>query len=151
MRLVAMLLMVAACGSAGSATVVEVPPQDLPPPQPTQQVVVEAAPVFRAGEQWVGTYVCAQGRTDLVLHIDRVAADTVDAVFEFSHSPSGAGGAYQMRGTIDGSAGVHLVPGRWLDQPPNYVSVGMTGAVRGDAFTGRMDNPSCGSFTLQRR
>lgn len=151
-HLVALLALSACAPAASSATVIEVPPQEaLPTPQPTAQVAVQAAPVMQAGEDWVGTYTCAQGRTTLVLHVDRVSGSTVDAVFQFSHSPSGAAGAYQMRGTLDGSGGVNLVPGRWLDQPQGYVSVGMTGGVRGDAFTGRMDHESCGTFALRRR
>jgi len=30
------------------------------------------------------------------------------------------------------------------------VSVGMTGIVRGDVYAGRIDNPSCTTFSLTR-
>ncbi len=152
------LCALAACGGGGSATVVEVPPQEVAPsPQPTDPVVQPVQPVavdalpMHSHELWAGTYVCAQGRTDLVLHVDRVSGGTIDAVFEFSHSPSGAGGAYRMSGSIDGDGTVQLTPGQWLDQPSGYVSVGMHGSVRGDAFRGRMDHPTCSTFALRRR
>lgn len=150
----ALVFSVCAC-SASSVTVTEVPPQELPPsPQPTAQtVMVEVAPAtpMHSGEQWVGTYECAQGQTDLALHIDMVTPRSVDAIFEFSHAPSGAAGAYKVHGSVDASGNVRLVPGPWLNRPQGYVSVGMSGRVREDAFTGRIDHPTCGSFSLQRR
>ena len=140
-----------ACGSASTSTVVEVPPQDLPPPQATVQVVVAAPALMRGGEEWIGRYVCAQGETDLDLHIDRVVGDSVDARFEFSHGPSGAGGVYGMHGTIAPNGQVTLAPGQWIERPPGYVSVGMHGDIQGNRFAGRIDNSSCGTFDLRRR
>ncbi len=149
-------MLVACGGGGGGATVVEVPPPDqpqpLPQPPPVTVVVqpVAAAPM-RGGEQWVGKYRCAQGVTDLVLHIDAVRGDAVDAVFEFAHGPSGAAGAYRMHGRFDANGGLALAPGQWMDRPENYVSVGMTGVVQGATFSGRIDNPSCGNFSVTRR
>jgi hypothetical protein len=145
--------LLAACGSASTSTVVEIPPtQDLPPPPPPATVQVVAAPsLMRAGEEWVGRYVCAQGETDLDLHIDRVMGDSLEATFEFSHGPSGAGGSYKMRGTIAPNGQVTLTPGAWIDRPSGYMSVGMHGDVRGTRFAGRMDHESCTTFDLRRR
>jgi hypothetical protein len=156
MRAVALLALLAAagCGGGGSGvTVTEVPPQDLPPsPTPSVQPTPVAAPAFmRSGDEWAGTYTCAQGRTDLVLHVERVMGSHVEAVFEFLHGPSNAGGSYRMRGTLNDDGTVRLIPGAWIDQPPGYVTVGMSGRVQGDAFTGRIDNPSCGTFSVRRR
>jgi hypothetical protein len=145
MRPLAALALVA-CGSASSSTVVEIPPQELPPSPPPALVTP-----MNAGEQWIGRYVCAQGSTDLDLHIDRVAGDSIEATFEFSHGPSGAGGAYRMRGTITPSGQVTLVPGPWIERPSGYVSVGMHGDVQGARFFGRMDHASCSTFDLRRR
>lgn len=143
-----------ACGPAETATVVEVPPQELPTASATVQIALPppsvATPVH-PGEEWVGTYQCAQGVTDVIVHIDRVTGSAVDARFEFSHSPSGAAGMYEMRGTVQPDGRAHFLPGRWIDQPPGYVTVGMTGQVQGDAFVGRIDNPSCGGFSVRRR
>ncbi len=142
----------AACGSASTSTVVEVPPPQEPQPPPPATVQVIAAPSpMRAGEEWVGRYVCAQGETDLDLHVDRVMGDSLEATFEFSHGPSGAGGAYKMRGTIAPNGQVTLTPGAWIDRPSGYVSVGMHGDVQGARFAGRMDHASCTTFDLRRR
>lgn len=147
-------LTVAGCGPTETATVVEVPPQELPTATATVEIAPPPTPqptLLHAGEEWVGTYQCAQGVTDVVVHIDRVAGSMVDARFEFSHAPSGAAGMYEMRGTVRPDGRAHFVPGRWIQQPPNYIGVGMTGQVQGDAFVGRIDNPSCGGFNVRRR
>ncbi len=155
MRRLALAWLLWACAPEASATVVEVPPQELPTTpqatvQPTQPVVVETAGPMRSHEEWVGTYTCAQGETELILHLDCSPDGSLAGVFEFSHSPSGAAGAYKMTGSIDANGSVRLVPGPWLQRPTNYMSVGMHGRVRGDTFTGRMDHPSCGNFSLHR-
>jgi hypothetical protein len=154
MKRFALAWLLVACAPEASATVVEVPPQELPTApqatvQPTEPAVDTAGPM-RSHEDWVGTYTCAQGETELILHLDRSADGSIAGVFEFSHSPSGAAGAYKMTGSIDSSGSVRLVPGLWLQRPNNYMSVGMHGRVRGDTFAGRMDNPSCGNFSLHR-
>jgi len=166
MKLVASLPVVlgclAACGGGSSnVTVTEVPPQDLPvqaqatlvqAPAPTATVAVTQALPMRGGEEWFGTYVCAQGPTNLELHIHTVMDDgTIDGVFEFAHDPSGASGSYRLHGTIDTSGNVHLAPSSWIQRPSGYVAVGMTGRVRGDAFTGRIDHTQCGGFSLRHQ
>jgi len=103
------------------------------------------------GEQWSGTYVCAQGQTDLVLTVKHTTSTVLDAIFEFSHSPTGASGSLKMHGTLDANGNVQLVPGQWINQPANYRGVGLQGTIRGDSFTGRVDGPSCSTFSLRRR
>jgi hypothetical protein len=147
-RLVLLASLVVACG-ASPAVVVEVPPQQEPLPQPQQQQP-QPQPVATA-EEWLGTYTCAQGETDLALHVRHTSPDGLEAVFEFSHGPSNANGSYRMRGTIAPNGEITLVPGEWIDRPRNYVSVGMHGVVRGATFTGQMDNPTCSVFSLRRR
>ncbi len=137
--------LVVACG-ASPAVVVEVPPQQQDQ-QPQQQ---QPQPVA-AADEWLGTYTCAQGETDLALHVRHTSPDGLEAVFEFSHGPSNANGSYRMRGTMAPNGEITLVPGEWIDRPRNYVSVGMHGVVRGATFTGQMDNPSCSVFSLRRR
>ena len=152
MKALALLSLLVACG--GEVTVTEVPPQPMPPPPPPA-VTVQVVPapqrgLLNAGEDWIGRYQCAQGLTDLDLHIDAVNGDQVDATFIFAHGPSSAAGSYKMRGTIAPDGNVVLVPGPWVARPPNYVSVGMSGVVNGTAFRGRIDNPTCGVFTVRR-
>ena len=152
---VALALALGACAPEPTGTVVEIAPQALPPPPPpvTAQVVVAPPPAvaLRSGDEWIGTYTCAQGQTDLALHVSRVWGENVEAVFDFSHAPSGAAGAYEMRGTVGPEGDVELLPGPWLRHPSGYVSVGMRGTVRGDSFTGRIENSTCGGFALRRR
>jgi hypothetical protein len=151
MKMITIAILIA-CG--GESTVVEVAPQPMPPPPAT---VVAQAPVedgapgpMNAGENWMGRYLCAQGPTDLDLRIDAVTGSTIDATFIFAHGPSGAAGSYKMRGTLAPDGSLVLVPGPWVARPANYVSVGMSGVVRGAVYAGRMDNPSCTTFSLTR-
>ena len=147
-------LCVAACAPEPTATVVEVPPQEAPPP-PTAAApaLVQAPPAWaptRSGDEWVGTYTCAQGETDLALHVRQVRDGTIEAVFDFSHAASGASGAYVVVGNVLRNH-VTLQPQQWLRRPPGYVMVGMRGEIRGDTFSGRIDDPSCEGFSLRRR
>jgi hypothetical protein len=156
MRSLAFVVALAACGGSSGATVVEVAPEPLPttPPPPTATFVLsqpEAPQVMRSGDTWVGTYVCGQGQTDLSLQVDSVRGSRVDAVFQFSHAPSGAAGAYRMSGTLEPNGSLRLVPGPWIEQPPGYVTVGMSGVVQGDTYRGRIDNPTCTTFSVHRR
>jgi hypothetical protein len=154
-RSTVLMLAVVGCAPAETATVTEVPPQELPTPavgvQTNPQLPPADASLMHAGEEWVGTYVCAQGTTDLTLRVERVMGSSVDAVFDFSHGPSGVAGRYRMRGTLNPDGTAHFVPGPWIDQPDGYISVGMTGRVQGGGFAGRMDHRSCRQFSVQRR
>jgi hypothetical protein len=105
---------------------------------------------MNAGENWMGRYTCAQGTTDLDLRIDAVTGNTVDATFIFAHGPSGAAGSYKMRGSLMPDGSLTLAPGAWVARPANYVSVGMSGVIRGANYSGRIDNPSCSTFSVTR-
>jgi hypothetical protein len=106
---------------------------------------------FRAGDDWSGSYVCVQGRTDLVFHIVASKDDSVSAVFDFTHAPTGVHGAYRMHGRIDPISGeATLTPDEWIEQPPRYVSVGMTGRFAGSSFNGTITHSGCGGFSLHR-
>lgn len=105
---------------------------------------------------WEGRYLCAQGSTGLTLTVRPVGGDVVTAIFAFGPTPENPDvprGSYTMRGTLSaGSHTVHLVPERWLAQPPGYVMVGMTGTfdVARGVMQGSIDHPSCGPFQLRR-
>jgi len=153
----ALLSLLVACGGS-EVSVVEVPPQPmpLPPPPATVQVqmqVAQTAPtLMRAGESWIGRYQCAQGMTDLDLRIEAVNGSQIDATFVFAHGPSGAAGSYRMHGAIGPDGSVTFAPTSepWIARPPNYIAVGMSGAVNGDVYRGRIDHSSCGSFNVRR-
>jgi hypothetical protein len=106
---------------------------------------------FALGQRWVGTYHCAQGETNLVLHIADVDGPELRAFFEFDHPPSGVDGLFEMKGswTVDHRS-VTLVPTRWIRKPENYVTVGMRGTVSvgGQRFMGLVDGPGCTNFAL---
>ena len=106
---------------------------------------------FVGGQVWTGTYVCSQGETALWLRIFAATGNDVSATFEFEHVPSGAHGEYELLGRYDPhKRTLVLTPGRWLSQPPNYISVGMSGRVSSDGkrFQGKITEPSCGTFTV---
>jgi hypothetical protein len=106
---------------------------------------------FALGQTWVGTYHCAQGETNLMLHIVDVDGPDLRALFEFDHPPSGAAGLFEMKGswTVDHRS-VTLMPTRWIKKPENYVTVGMRGTVSvgGQRFMGLVDGPGCTHFSL---
>ncbi len=119
------------------------------PPEP----LVEVLP-FAPRQVWLGHYVCAQGRTAMALRISSVRDHTVGAVFEFSHAATGATGSFQVAGRYDpGSRRLALSPGAWIQQPPNYQTVGLAGTVSADGstFTGSIRNSACSTFTVRRR
>jgi hypothetical protein len=107
---------------------------------------------FALGQTWIGTYHCAQGETNLALHIVDVDGPDLRALFEFDHPPSGAEGLFEMKGrwTVDHNS-VELVPTRWIKKPENYVTVGMRGTVSvgGRRFMGLVDGPGCTHFSLR--
>ena len=107
---------------------------------------------MRAGQRWVGSYLCAQGRTQLVLRIVDVSDLRVEAIFDFVHAASGAAGAFRMHGSYDpATRGLLLQPGAWIRRPPNYTSVPIEGRISDDATTyaGRMLHPACGGFAVR--
>jgi hypothetical protein len=145
-----------ACHEATASPTVIALPQGRPGPAVSIVLDDDARPPvppiatpFAAGQQWVGTYQCAQGETDLVLRIVRVQGTRVAAVFEFEHADTGAAGAFELHGEVEpATREVVLAPGAWRTRPPNYVSVGLRGRVDGERFRGRVDHPSCGEFSL---
>jgi hypothetical protein len=130
-------------------------------PAPRLQVQADSAPQpdagddapFRAGELWRGTYLCAQGVTELQLHIERVDGLDIGALFEFAHTDSGASGEFEMSGAYKSpTRRLRLVAGKWLSQPPGYVAVDMEGRVSPDgrSYSGRITTPGCGEFSVRR-
>ncbi len=130
----------------------QAPPPSSPPPR--------GATVNKS--EWQGTYVCAQGPTSLHLAIEQrcvASGCEVSAVFEFGPSPQNPTvphGSYRMRGDLNenerGEPILTLHPEAWIEQPSQYMMVGLT--ATSDAaqqnLRGRIDNPSCGELSLQR-
>ncbi|APR81586.1 Putative serine/threonine-protein kinase pknH [Minicystis rosea] len=112
-------------------------------------------PPFRAGESWKGAYTCGQGQTDLTLRIlEPAPGERVNAIFDFDYGSGKVGGRFLVSGAYDAARGtVTFSPGIWLEQPANWVTVGLTGQVslQKTIFAGKIDNPSCGAFRLVRQ
>ncbi|WP_437592116.1 hypothetical protein [Sorangium sp. So ce1000] len=107
---------------------------------------------FERTRTWIGDYDCPQGTTEMTFRILQVDGDRIKAVFVFHHAESGASGKYLMSGRYDAETRTaSFTPGAWLERPPNYVTVGMTGdlAFDGSLFAGRIEYPDCGAFRLR--
>lgn len=103
---------------------------------------------------YVGRYFCAQGWTDMTLSVVDVEGPRVRMQGTFRHGPTGTQGAYLLRGfCFPSTQRMVLSPQGWVQQPPGYMMVGMSGTVSngGQAFTGRMLHRSCGEFTFTRQ
>lgn len=139
--------------------------------QPAQPAPYRPAPVVQQPpppgatvnkSEWQGQYVCAQGPTALDLKIEQrcvASGCEVSAIFEFGPlpaNPSVPHGSYRMRGDVNqnerGEPVLTLRPDAWIEQPGNYMMVGLT--ATSDAgqqnMVGRIDNQSCGELSLQR-
>ena len=119
-----------------------------------------STPHIESGQVWVGSYLCAQGDTDLQLEITEVDADgTVQAVFDFDHNGD-CSGRYTVSGQLQADGSLVLEPEQagsatagWLENPCGYVSVGLDGAVALQSsgemtYSGTIENPGCGAFLV---
>lgn len=116
---------------------------------------------FAPGQEWVGRYRCLQGDTPLTVQIMEVSKEsggTTDGAYRirgvFGFGRGRQNGGYYVLGRYSPQTGkAAFVPSGWIQRPPGYVAVGMTGSVEanGTAFSGRIDSPVCGDFTLARK
>jgi len=141
------LVMLGGCWSASTA------------PEPVQNVadpnVVEAVPPHSV---WRGKYHCRQGITALELTLDVAESGAANALFVFGpheRNPEIPSGSYQMSGTVreDGPRlVVRLDPRAWIEQPENYVMVGLE--ARSDParqkLVGRITESGCTAVELGR-
>jgi hypothetical protein len=146
-------LLAAGCGPAPYT--IDGPPEvSVPEEGPPDKWIPSGLPrpnPFTEHAVWAGEYDCAQGRTTLRLRVVEAHDQHVRAVFDFHHVPSGAAGRFLVGGVFDEHTGnVRLTPGAWIEQPPDYVTVGMMGRASfdGTRFRGRILGPGCGGFWL---
>lgn len=138
--------------AARRAAPVVAPPVAAPalPPPVLQPVALENP--FEETRTWRGKYICTQGLTDLAFRVTSVSGTEIGAIFQFVHVDSGAAGSYRMTGHYNPRLRtVSFEPGEWLEQPPNYVTISMTGSVSpdGSIFAGRIPHPGCSWFRLR--
>lgn len=99
---------------------------------------------------WVGSYVCAQGKTGLTLTVE----DQVLAEFEFYPLVGGApaaAGRFRMFWQVE-SGRITFRQNSWIDRPGSYVMVDLVADLSADAMTmsGRVIGTGCTTFTVSR-
>jgi hypothetical protein len=107
---------------------------------------------------WTGEYICQQGRTALDLQISGADTRNLSAMFYFHAASDGLlarmlvpNGCFLMRGLYNPAIStLTLVPGKWMQKPFGYVSVGLQGRMKGDTISGQIFGPGCATFLLKR-
>jgi hypothetical protein len=107
---------------------------------------------------WTGRYECAQGVSALQLTLDVEPDGRARAIFDFgplADNPTVPNGSYRLRGTAvpaDDAITVSLQPDEWIDQPENYVMVGIQGGIDAQrhSLRGRILNDSCAWLDVKR-
>jgi hypothetical protein len=106
--------------------------------------------------RWDGTYVCAQGETALRLDLRAGPSGVVSGVFRFSSigqaealNPEIPGGEYPVMGMLAGGA-LSLRPVDVRRMPGSYIPVGVLGSVAGRRMQGRIEGPSCTTFSVRK-
>jgi hypothetical protein len=105
---------------------------------------------------WTGEYTCLQGSTALELVLQPAKdATSLRGWFHFRSTPTNPGvpeGCFEMAGQFDPAGRqLSLLAGRWLRQPPGYVTVDLKGEldVPGTALSGSVVAIGCASFALR--
>jgi len=105
-----------------------------------------------AGQDWAGTYTCAQGLTNAVFHVSSVSPQgLVDGVFDFKFPRTRTHGAFHARGALSPTGALDLEPGDWVTRPRGYNAVGLNGTVHDNQYTGSLNSSHCTTFWLTRR
>ena len=112
---------------------------------------------FEEGQNWSGSYKCLQEITPLKLKITKVSKSSdgqsyeINAIFDFGDE-SHIAGSYNMTGKYEtASRKAAFRPLDWIQQPPEYTAVGMSGKVsNGNKYNGKIDHTSCSNFNLNK-
>jgi hypothetical protein len=105
---------------------------------------------------WEGQYVCAQGVTGLSLFVAPQENGRLRTLFFFyptADNPHVPEGCFEMSGSYDATTGdAEFVAGRWLLQPPGFVTVDLSAEIDEQAadMSGTVDGPGCADFELRR-
>jgi len=107
---------------------------------------------------WRGMYTCRQGLTALQLTIDVSANGDANAIFDFgphAGNPDIPRGSYRMLGTVHESGSklqVRLAPDKWINQPENYMMVGINADSDRERrhLTGWITDEGCAGVEVRR-
>jgi hypothetical protein len=105
---------------------------------------------------YIGTYTCAKGPTDLKLTLKAPEYGPLSGTFTFYLPPGSHTKAYtfSLNGHFDPKSGnFNLNPLKWEGpEPPNYLMVGLKGAVDAKAgkVSGIIDYTGCGRFEAMK-
>lgn len=112
---------------------------------------------YSVSQEYTGTYTCPQGPTDIDLKVLSNPSNPALQYAIFSFGPPGTDlnnnpqGSYLMDGTFDLNSGnLELQPVSWIEEPPSFIMVGMSGNSDdgGATFSGTINSPGCGNFEI---
>jgi len=118
----------------------------------TSAIACRSEGPFRAGQTWIGKYICGQGPTDLTLKIVSAKRGKLEALFDFAHAGSETQAIFKLSGRYDSKTrAVELEPEDWVgSHPPRWEMVGLSGTVSPDGlhFSGAITHANCTGFSL---
>lgn len=109
-----------------------------------------------AGE-WVGAYVCPQGRTGVTLTFVAKGGGSPSftgtfAFYALPENPGVPSGSFAIAGTLDPGDEYFWVSGqRWIQQPDFYEMASFSGTIAGDILTGTIDDDGCTAIKAVRQ
>jgi hypothetical protein len=124
--------------------------------RPSLPANAAASPKNSIDGDYVGTYTCAKGPTDLKLTLKAPEYGLLTGTFTFYLPPGSHTKAYtfSLNGHFDPKSGsFNLNPLKWeTPAPPNYMMVGLKGAVDANAgrVSGVVDYTGCGRFEAMK-
>ena len=99
---------------------------------------------------WQGSYSCPQGETPARLVVSR-SGQTATAVLSFDVAKPMTPSRGRFRLSVSGAAEqVTMRPTEWIDRPPDYSMIGLSGTIDGKAFKGEVTAPGCTTFAFRR-
>lgn len=104
---------------------------------------------------WAGRYTCAQGVTaaDLVIEVRGGAATATFAFGPLDINPTVPRGSFRMTGTAESTPtglALNLTPDEWIEQPADYLMVGLLVEVDDNRLVGQILHHSCGRLEATR-
>ncbi|AHE57349.1 hypothetical protein [Sphingomonas sanxanigenens] len=127
-------------------------PGSIPIPTPSPSSSASPSPaasgLIPAGS-YAGTYLCAQGWTDVTLDFTPPSGGSQRARTRFGGNLGVPRGSYTLTVEPQGNGRFYLRPLRWEQRPPGYVMVGLTVSVDGRRIGGKVD-PPCGEIRVER-